>query len=226
MLYLAHRSEMGGGTSKQGPASPTLRNERADHELTTAAARQAYSMVGTPDYIAPEVLSKKGYGVECDWWSLGAIMYEMVLGYPPFYSEDPMVTCSKIINWRKFLRFAPEVRVYTTGRWFCPPAAGLALRSVVIHAWCKSLCWTLEVLKSRVGPWVLQGGRCSWPVVAERQLGEQEWRACALSKDDAGCQCVAWLLCQVGVGGKGRPGSQGARHGSCVPCSSDCMQYS
>lgn len=70
-------------------------------------------MVGTPDYIAPEVLSKKGYGVECDWWSLGAIMYEMVLGYPPFYSEDPMVTCSKIINWRKFLRFAPEVRPHT-----------------------------------------------------------------------------------------------------------------
>ena len=66
-------------------------------------------MVGTPDYIAPEVLSKKGYGMECDWWSLGAIMYEMMLGYPPFYSEDPMVTCSKIINWRKFLRFAPEV---------------------------------------------------------------------------------------------------------------------
>lgn len=66
-------------------------------------------MVGTPDYIAPEVLSKKGYGMECDWWSLGAIMYEMMLGYPPFYSDDPMVTCSKIINWRKFLRFAPEV---------------------------------------------------------------------------------------------------------------------
>ena len=77
-------------------------------------------MVGTPDYIAPEVLSKKGYGVECDWWSLGAIMYEMVLGYPPFYSEDPMVTCSKIINWRKFLRFAPEAR----------PAASSARRAV------------------------------------------------------------------------------------------------
>ena len=77
--------------------------------LCIQSAPQAYSMVGTPDYIAPEVLSKKGYGVECDWWSLGAIMYEMVLGYPPFYSEDPMVTCSKIINWRKFLRFAPEV---------------------------------------------------------------------------------------------------------------------
>ena len=99
-----------GGHLKAIPRKSDPADECANPELTAVAACQAYSMVGTPDYIAPEVLSKKGYGVECDWWSLGAIMYEMVLGYPPFYSEDPMVTCSKIINWRKFLRFAPEVR--------------------------------------------------------------------------------------------------------------------
>uniref|UniRef100_A0A453E6U4 non-specific serine/threonine protein kinase n=1 Tax=Aegilops tauschii subsp. strangulata TaxID=200361 RepID=A0A453E6U4_AEGTS len=55
----------------------------------------AFSTVGTPDYIAPEVLLKKGYGMECDWWSLGAIMYEMLVGYPPFYSDDPITTCRK-----------------------------------------------------------------------------------------------------------------------------------
>ena len=70
---------------------------------------QAFSTVGTPDYIAPEVLTKTGYGMECDWWSLGAIMYEMMVGYPPFYSEDPLSTCRKIVNWRSTLRFPPEV---------------------------------------------------------------------------------------------------------------------
>jgi serine/threonine kinase 38 len=77
------------------------------HEL--CCAWQAFSTVGTPDYIAPEVLLKKGYGMECDWWSVGAIMYEMMVGYPPFYSDDPMTTCRKIVNWRQCLKFPDEV---------------------------------------------------------------------------------------------------------------------
>ncbi|KAL0315795.1 UNVERIFIED_CONTAM: Serine/threonine-protein kinase CBK1 [Sesamum radiatum] len=72
---------------------------------------QAFSTVGTPDYIAPEVLLKKGYGIECDWWSLGAIMYEMLVGYPPFYSDDPITTCKKIVHWRNHLRFPAEARL-------------------------------------------------------------------------------------------------------------------
>ena len=53
--------------------------------------------VGTPDYIAPEVLQKDGYGKEVDWWSLGVIMYECLVGYPPFYAEDSLATCRKVL---------------------------------------------------------------------------------------------------------------------------------
>ena len=61
----------------------------------------AYSTVGTPDYIAPEVFTQKGYGQEVDWWSLGIIMFEMMIGYPPFFSNSSSETCRKILNWNQ-----------------------------------------------------------------------------------------------------------------------------
>lgn len=48
-----------------------------------------------------------GYGKQCDWWSLGAIMYECLIGYPPFCSDNPAETYRKIVNWREHL-FVPN----------------------------------------------------------------------------------------------------------------------
>lgn len=68
-----------------------------------------YSTVGTPDYIAPEVLKNKGYGMDCDWWSLGIIMYECLIGFTPFYAEDPVATCKKILRWDEYIDVPDEM---------------------------------------------------------------------------------------------------------------------
>ncbi|CAF0811170.1 unnamed protein product [Didymodactylos carnosus] len=68
----------------------------------------AYSTVGTPDYIAPEVFKQCGYNNGADWWSLGVIMYEMMIGYPPFCAENPQETFRKVMNYRETLVFPPE----------------------------------------------------------------------------------------------------------------------
>ncbi|KAL0909437.1 hypothetical protein M5K25_020308 [Dendrobium thyrsiflorum] len=109
----------------------------------------AYSTVGTPDYIAPEVLLKKGYGMECDWWSLGAIMYEMLVGYPPFYSEEPMSTCRKIVNWKTHLKFPVEAKLSPQAKdlitkLLCNVEKRLGTRGaheIKAHAWFKDINW-------------------------------------------------------------------------------------
>ena len=47
----------------------------------------------TPDYIAPEVFGQQGYNETVDWWSCGAILFEMLVGYPPFFADEPSITC-------------------------------------------------------------------------------------------------------------------------------------
>ena len=56
-----------------------------------ASRHERRRAVGTPDYLAPELLLGTGHGHEVDWWSLGAILYEFVTGVPPFNADTPEV---------------------------------------------------------------------------------------------------------------------------------------
>lgn len=71
----------------------------------------AYSTVGTPDYIAPEIFTGQGYTFDCDWWSLGTIMFECLVGWPPFCAEDSHDTYRKIVNWRQSLYFPDDIQL-------------------------------------------------------------------------------------------------------------------
>ena len=73
--------------------------------------KKNYSCVGTAYYVAPEVLNKKGYNQNIDWWSVGVIFFEMLVGYAPFCSKETTEVCYKILHWEKYLEIPKKVKI-------------------------------------------------------------------------------------------------------------------
>ena len=65
------------------------------------------SLCGTPEYLSPETVEQKGHGQAVDWWSFGCIIYEMLVGAPPFYSESVEQLFSQIkeakVKYKNFM---------------------------------------------------------------------------------------------------------------------------
>ncbi|KAI5780483.1 kinase-like domain-containing protein [Geopyxis carbonaria] len=89
----------------------TVSNRNQINTWRKSRRLMAYSTVGTPDYIAPELFQNSGYGQECDWWSLGTIMFECLVGWPPFCASDQYETYRKIVNWQSQLYFPEEIQL-------------------------------------------------------------------------------------------------------------------
>ncbi|KAG0364842.1 hypothetical protein BGZ54_007106 [Gamsiella multidivaricata] len=77
------------------PTPPEYKNE---------GIRRAYSIVGSADYMAPEILASKGYDYGVDYWSLGCILFEFLCGYSPFQAEDTRQTCVNVWHWQRVLQ--------------------------------------------------------------------------------------------------------------------------
>ena len=107
------------------------------------------SYAGSPGYVAPEIVLRQPYGVDCDWWSVGVIMYEMLYGYPPFYSSCDAETSKNIVAWRDKLVFptaelryqVPPTAVDLIRRLLCDSASRIDWNGIQRHPFFSNVDW-------------------------------------------------------------------------------------
>eukprot|EP00419_Tripos_fusus_P067394 CAMPEP_0172922238 /NCGR_PEP_ID=MMETSP1075-20121228/207435_1 /TAXON_ID=2916 /ORGANISM="Ceratium fusus, Strain PA161109" /LENGTH=517 /DNA_ID=CAMNT_0013782527 /DNA_START=38 /DNA_END=1591 /DNA_ORIENTATION=+ len=116
---------------------------RAPRHLSRA---QMISIVGTPDYMGPEVFRKEPYGKECDWWSVGIIAFEMLFGGPPFSDErhEAHVTSQRVMRWQQHLHLPLDSRVGEDARdllrgLICDAQDRLTARQIRVHPFFRGL---------------------------------------------------------------------------------------
>jgi len=119
--------------------------------------KKLYSTVGTPDYIAIEVLYQKGYDKKVDWWSMGVIMFECLVGYAPFHANDPLATCRKIVRYERYFKIPADIKLTKQAvdlmkALVCPAHRRYGWDKICAHPWFKKVQW--NDLKAHKPPFV------------------------------------------------------------------------
>lgn len=175
--------------------TPTGYIKLCDFGFCKVLKKKTWTLCGTPEYLAPEIIMSKGYSFPVDWWAVGVLIFEMCSGRPPFYASDPSKLYQKIIDaaYKFTEELSREVKTIIKGFLVVDPTKRLGslkrgVYDIKAQNWFRNISWD-QIFQQKVeAPFTpvvpTAGDTSNFPEMPEPKLKKASRCICEMEFED------------------------------------------